>query len=151
MRLIILALAAASTAFTAAPDLSGTWKLNTSKSDFGQFPPPSSMVMKVTHADPKLSFEVKMVSDMGEMQFTTKCTTDGVECRNQGFGGGETRDVAKWDGDMLVFESKGTFGDNAYTLKDKWTLSADGKVLTILRHWSSSMGEMDQKMTMEKQ
>jgi hypothetical protein len=151
MRVMILALAAASAAFAATPDLSGTWKLNTSKSEFGQFPPPSSMTMKVTHADPKLVFEIKMAGDMGEMAFTTNCTTDGKECKNQGFGGSETKSVAQWDGETLVVETKGSFGDNNFTMKDKWALSEGGKVLTILRHWSSAMGDIDQKMTMEKQ
>lgn len=150
MRAMILALAAAA-AFAATPDLSGTWKLNTSKSEFGQFPAPSSMTMKVTHADPKLAFEIKMASDMGDMDFTTNCTTDGKECKNQGFGGSETTSVVQWDGDTLVVQTKGSFGDNDFTMKDKWTLSDGGKVLTIVRHWSSGMGEIDQKMIMEKQ
>ena len=47
--------------------------------------------------------------------------------------------------------SKGQFGDAEVTIKDKWDLSADGKTLTMSRHWSSSMGEMDQKMVLEKQ
>ena len=61
------------------------------------------------------------------------------------------KNTAKWDGDALVVESKGSFGDNPFTMKDKWTLSADGKVLTIQRHFSSGMGEMDQKMVLDKQ
>jgi len=38
-----------------------------------------------------------------------------------------------------------------FTIKDKWTLSEAGKVFTILRHLSSSMGEMDQRYVFEKQ
>jgi hypothetical protein len=146
-----LALAAASVALAATPDLSGTWKLNASKSEFGQFPPPSSMTMKVTHADPKLTFETKMSGEMGEISMTSNCTTDGKECKNEGFGGSQATSTAKWDGEALVMETKGSFGDNGYTMKDKWTLSDGGKVLTIQRHWSSGMGDIDQKMTMEKQ
>jgi hypothetical protein len=36
-------------------------------------------------------------------------------------------------------------------MKDKWTLSPDGKALTINRHFASSMGELDQKIVLEKQ
>jgi hypothetical protein len=36
-------------------------------------------------------------------------------------------------------------------MKDKWTVSADGKVLTIARHFSSQMGELDQKLVLDKQ
>jgi hypothetical protein len=151
MRLFILALCAASVAFAATPDLSGTWKLNTSKSTFGDFPAPSSMEQKITHAEPKLTVAVKQVSDMGEFAFSSNYTTDGSECTNPGFGGAENKSVVKWEGETLNVDTKGTFGDNAYTMKDKWTLSADGKILTIARHFSSSMGDLDQKLVLEKQ
>jgi hypothetical protein len=36
-------------------------------------------------------------------------------------------------------------------MRGKWTLSADGKTLTIESHFSSSMGEGDQKQVLEKQ
>jgi hypothetical protein len=151
MRFLTIALLAASAAFAATPDLSGSWKLNASKSEFGQFPAPSSMTQKVTHAEPKLTVAMKMSSDMGDLDLTSNYTTDGKECTNQGFGGSEAKSVVKWDGDALLMETKGTFGDNAYTMKDKWTLSEDGKVLTIVRHFSSGMGDLDQKLILEKQ
>ncbi len=151
MRLAALALIAASAAFAATPDLSGNWKLNGSKSDFGQFPAPSSMTQKITHAEPKLTVQTKMSSDMGDIDLTANYTTDGKESTNQGFGGSEAKSTAKWDAETLVVETKGSFGDNAYTMKDRLSLSEDGKVLTILRHFSSGMGDLDQKIVLEKQ
>jgi hypothetical protein len=150
-RASILVLLAASAAFAAVPDFSGTWKLNASKSEFGQFPAPASFTQKITHAEPKLTVAGKMSSDMGDVEFTASYTTDGKETTNQGFGGSESKSTAKWDGDTLLMETKGTFGDNSYTMKDKWSLSADGKVLTLVRHFSSANGEMDQKMVFDKQ
>jgi hypothetical protein len=151
MRLVTLALVAACAGFAATPDLTGNWKLNATKSDFGQFPAPSSMTQKVTHGEPKLTIAVKMTSDMGDLDFTGNYTTDGKECTNQGFGGSEAKSVVKWDGETLLMETKGAFGDNAYTMKDKWTLSEGGKVLTILRHFSSGMGDVDQRIVLDKQ
>ena len=151
MRLATLALIAASAGFAASPDFSGNWKLNASKSEFGAFPAPSSYTQKVSHAEPKLTVAVKMTSDMGDVDLTANYTTDGKESTNQGFGGSEAKSTAKWEGDGLVIETKGSFGDQAYTMKDKWTISEDGKVLTITRHFSSAMGDLDQKITMEKQ
>jgi hypothetical protein len=151
MRFAALVLLAASAALAAAPDLSGNWKLSGSKSDFGQFPAPSGMTQKITHAEPKIKLEVKMSSDMGDFEFASTYTTDGKESTNQGFGGSEAKSTAKWDGETLLMETKGAFGDSAYTMKDKWNLSDGGKVLTILRHFSSSMGEADQKLVFEKQ
>jgi hypothetical protein len=151
MRLVTLALIAAAASFAAVPDFSGSWKMNASKSDFAQFPAPSSMTAKVTHAEPKLTFETKMSSDMGDLDFTANYTTDGKECVNPGFGGSETKSVAKWDGQTLLIDTKGSFGDNEYTMKDKWTLSEDGKILTVLRRFSGANGDMDQRLVFEKQ
>jgi len=151
MRFAVLALAFASAALAAAPDLSGSWKLNGSKSDFGQFPAPSALTQKVTHAEPKITVDTKMSGDNGDLQFTASYTTDGKECTNPGFGGAEMKSTAKWDGESLLIETKAAFGDNAFTMKDKWSLSDGGKTLTVLRHFSSAMGEADQKMVFEKQ
>jgi hypothetical protein len=151
MRLVTLALIAASACLAATPDLSGSWKFNSAKSDFGAFPAPSSLSQKVTHAEPKLTVAVKMTSDMGDLDLTSSYTTDGKETTNPGFGGGETKSVAKWEGDILLVDTKGSFGDQPFTMKDRWTLSEDGKVLTIQRHFASGMGEVDQKIVLDKQ
>jgi hypothetical protein len=141
----------ASAAYSAAPNFEGNWKLDASKSDFGQFPAPSLYTQKITHSEPKLTVDAKIVGEQGELAFTSDYTTDGKECTNQGFGGSEAKSVLKWEGDNLMIETKGAFGDNPYTMKDKWTLSDGGKVLIILRHFSSGMGDMDQKLVFEKQ
>jgi len=151
MRLVTIALIAASTVFAAAPDLSGTWKLNASKSSFGQFPAPEAMTQKVTHAEPKVKLETTMTTQQGDVNFTSNYTTDGKESTNQGFGGSETKSTAKWDGNTLLVETKGSFGDNTFTMKDKWTVSEGGKVLTIDRTFSSQMGDVSQKMVFDKQ
>lgn len=151
MRLIPSVLLFAAAAFAATPDFSGTWKLNGSKSDFGQFPPTPSITQKVTHAEPKVSIDTKMTTDNGDLQFAANYTTDGKPTTNQGFGGSEMKSTAKWDGESLVMESKGSFGDGEFTIKDKWTLSDGGKLLTVQRHFSSGMGDSDQKLVFEKQ
>ena len=137
-------------ASAATPNLTGDWKLNLSKSDMGQMPPPSSMTQKITHEDPKLKVAVKQSSDMGDFDWEANYTTDGKECVNT-IRDNEAKSVVKWDGDALLFETKGKFGDNDFSMKDKWTLSADGKVLTVERHISSGFGEGDQKLIFEKQ
>ena len=135
----------------AKTDFSGDWKLNVSKSSFGEMPAPNSMTLKVTHEDPKLATATKSSSNMGDFEMQAKYTTDGKECTNEGFGGNPTKSVAKWDGDTLTIETKGKFGDNDFTMSEKWVLSADGKVLTLTRLFKSAMGEGEQKMVLEKQ
>ena len=151
MRLPVLLLIAASAVFAATPDFSGSWKLDSAKSDFGQFPKPSSMTVKVAHAEPKLIVELQIAGEMGEFESTANYTTDGKECTNQGPGGSEVKSTLKWDGPTLVIDSKGAFGDTAYVANEKWSLAEDKNTLTVLRHFSSSMGELDQKVIMQKQ
>ena len=135
----------------AKPNFTGDWKLNTSKSTFGEMPAPDSMTYKITHADPKLSTAVKQSGQMGEFEMQASYTTDGKECSNQGFGGSTAKSVVKWDGDTLVIETKGQFGDNEFTMTQKWTLSADGKTLNIVQTFKSAMGEGEQKLVFDKQ
>lgn len=134
----------------AKPNFAGNWKLNTAKSDFGQFPAPSSMTQKIAHEDPSLKSAVKMATDNGDFEFESTYSTDGKETTNA-FGPNEMKSVAKWEGDTLVIQTKGQFGDSEVAIQDKWEISEDGKTLTIHRHFVSSQGEMDQKLVLEKQ
>jgi hypothetical protein len=134
----------------AKPNFTGDWKLNTAKSDFGPMPPPSSMTEKITHDDPKLKVAISQSTDRGDFDFEVNYTTDGKECTNE-FRGNEMKSTLKWEGDTLVVDTKGRFGDNDVTMQDKWKLSGDGKTLTVSRHFSSSMGEADQTLVLEKQ
>jgi hypothetical protein len=145
---VLLTLAALSAA--AKPNFTGNWKLNTAKSDFGQFPAPSAMTQKATHEDPSLKVATKMATDNGDMEYESTYSTDGKETKNP-FGPNEMKSVAKWEGDALSIQTKGQFGDNEITIQDRWELSEDGKTLTMKRHFTSSMGEMDQKIVLDKQ
>ncbi len=135
----------------AKPNFTGDWKLNTSKSTFGDIPGPDSMTNKVTHADPKFTSVNKQSSQMGEFEIKTTCTTDGKECTNEGFQGSPTKSTMKWDGDVLVVETAGKFGDFDFTMKQRWSLADDGKTLTIAQTISSSMGDFTQTLLFEKQ
>ena len=134
----------------AKPNFSGDWKMNPAKSDFGQMPAPTSMTQKITHSDPDLKVVTTSVSERGEFTNNLAYTTDGKECTNKGRMG-ETKSILKWDGDTLVIESKADFQGNAVTITSKWSLSEDGKTLTVNTHFASSMGEGDSKIVYEKQ
>ena len=135
----------------AKSDFSGTWKLNTGKSDFGAMPPPDTMTQKITHQDPSLKASVASTGGMnGDMSYDMSYTTDGKECVNK-VGESEFKSTLKWDGDDLVVDTKGSFGGNEFTAKGRWTLSGDGKILTVTQHFTSAMGEGDIKEVFEKQ
>lgn len=143
--------AAKSTAPGSRPNLSGTWKLNVDKSDFGVMPPPTSAVNVIEHNDPALKVKANSDGPQGKVEYTLNSTTDGKEAVNTMMGQ-EVKSTTAWDGKNLVTNAKLTMLDNDITLKQVYVLSDDGKTLTVNAHVvMGSMGEMDQKMIYEKQ
>ena len=135
---------------TAAPDFSGSWKMNAAKSDYGPLPAPDKYEQTIDHKDPVLKIAAVQVGQQGEMKSDLTYSSDGKENTNK-MRGNDVKTTGKWDGDTLTFNTKLDFQGAEITLADKWTLSADGKTLTIDRHINSPQGELDQKIVFEKQ
>jgi hypothetical protein len=131
-------------------DYSGTWKLNVAKSDFGVLGGPTSRTDVITHKDPSLSDSVTAEGAQGKQQFVASYTTDGKEAVNK-IGEREIKSTLKWVGSDLVISSKLVYNDMPVTGEATWALSPDGKTLTINAHFTSSMGDADQKFVFEKQ
>ena len=92
----------------ASQNLSGDWKLNFAKSNYGKFPAPSSMTRKIAHNDPKLTLTTTQKGPQGEVTSKLVYTTDGKESVNQ-VAGGEAKGIAQWIGDKLMIESSREF------------------------------------------
>ena len=146
----LLALAFGLVQAQAKSDFSGTWKINAGKSEFGPMPPPDSMTQKIVHEDPSLKVNIVQTGGGGDMTYDMAYTTDGKECVNH-LGDNEFKSTLKWDGDDLVTDTKGSFDGNAFTAKDRWTLSDGGKTMTMQRHISTDGGDFDIKLVFEKQ
>jgi hypothetical protein len=134
----------------ASQNLSGEWKLNFAKSNYGKFPAPSSMTRKIAHNDPKLILTTTQKGAQGEVTSKLAYTTDGKESVNQ-VAGGESKGIAQWIGDKLMIESSREFQGVTLKQKDIWTLSDDGKTLTIDSHVSIPNGEYDIKQVFDRQ
>jgi hypothetical protein len=148
---MLLAALAAMLTLSAAdtPNFTGDWKMNASKSDFGQMPPPDKFERKITHEGDKLTSVTTQAGQMGEFTNEAKYVIDGNEHVNK-TRMGEVKSVLKWDGKVLVITSKLQFQGNDVTSVDRWSLSEDGKTLTSDSTFSSSMGEMTRKTVLEK-
>lgn len=149
----LFALAAVAAAQT-KPDFSGSWKLDTAKSDFGPIPAPSSSTMKVDHQEPKVNVSSHAETEQGNQDLELKFTTDGAETKNQingPMGSAEIKTTGHWNGSALQLASKITSDMGELTITDKWSLSDEGKVLTIERVWNSPQGEATQKLVHKKQ
>ena len=148
--LFVCIAAAAAPAQQKPPDLSGTWKMNLAKSDFGALPGPESRVDVITHKEPSLTDDVTAEGPQGKQHYIVKYTTDGKEVTNQ-INDREVHSTLKWEGNVLKISSKFQYNDSDVDANLTWTLSPDGKTLTIAVHYASAMGETDQKIIMEKQ
>lgn len=134
----------------AKPNLSGNWKLNVEKSEFGPIPAPSSMTVKIKHDEPKITMSVTQSGAQGDMSYDANYTTDGKESTNT-IGPMDAKSKAHWEGDDLVVETKIDAGGSEIVIKGKYTLSEDGKTITNNSHLTTPQGELDLKQVMEKQ
>jgi len=132
------------------PDFSGTWKLNVAKSDFGNFPSPTSRTDVIVHKEPSLTVNVSAEGPQGKFEYVANYSTDGKETTNK-VRDRDAKSTAKWDGNNLQVHSIFNLNDTEVTAVANWTLNPDGKTLNINVHFSSSMGEGDQKLVFEKQ
>jgi len=134
----------------APPNMSGDWKLNLAKSNFGGFPAPQSITQKISHDGLKLTMTIVQKGAQGETTSQLAYTTDGKPVTNK-LQGGESKGSAQWIGDKLMIESSREIQGATLTQKDIWTLSSDGKTLTIDSHVTLPNGEFDVKRVFEKQ
>jgi hypothetical protein len=132
------------------PNLSGIWKLNVDKSDFGPLPGPESETDSIEHNDPNLKLTVAQVGGQGKLDYTLELAINGKEETHQ-MGPREVKTTAQWEGNALSVLVKLMFQDTEVMVKSLYTLAAGGKTVNVAAHLSSAMGEADQKIVFEKQ
>jgi hypothetical protein len=105
------------------PNLTGTWKLNTAKSEMGTGGV-TAVVVAMDHKDPVLKYTVKGTAGGQDFEQTEAITTDGKTSRDsQGINV-----KAHWEGATLVAEGNGDDGSMIYIAR--LTVAEDGKTFT---------------------
>jgi len=138
----------------AAPNFSGSWKINAAKSKSGgQFPLPQKFDRKIAHTEPVLQVTTTRSGFQGREDFTTeaKYSTDGKETTNPGIGRSEMKSVAKWEGDILTIQSSASTANGDFTVKERWSLSSDGKTLEVVSKVAGGFGEFESTYVLDKQ
>ncbi len=129
----------------AAPNFSGSWMLNVSKSQYGQFPAPEVMLRTVTMQGTELKMSTYQKGAQGEVTTELTYTTDGKPSVN-----GANTGTAAWYGETLVIESSREAQGAKLSQRDSWTISPDGKTLTVDTHIKLPNGEFNVKQVFEK-
>ena len=129
------------------PSLTGTWKMNVAKSDAGSGGI-KSRVDKIEHHDPQLKITTTQDDENGANTVVREYVTDGRQMTHSILGG-ERQSSARWDGNVLVIETKVPSG--GYTIRDRWTLANDHRSIDINREFSNGQGSRTQHVVLEKQ
>ena len=131
------------------PNLSGVWRLNIAKSDFGVIPGPESRTDTIVHSEPALKLSVEENGPQGERNYVLNLMNDGNEAPVEA-NGLALKITNTWEGSALVSMIKLKIQEQDINIKQITTLSADGKTLTNKNHIVSAMGEMDQTEIYDK-
>ena len=124
---------------------SGTWKMVPDKSKFNGGGP-SSIVIKLEFKEGTISETMTMGGDNGERSFSATYTTDGKESTQEVMGR-SAKTSARWEGSTLIIK----FDDgNGSPFIRKFTLSEDGKTMTVVRP-TNDQGGQDETIVFEKQ
>lgn len=138
------------------PDFSGTWVLNKAKSDFrmGRGGGTPDIALKVKQTGNTIKVNEQFSSEMGSRDRAYTLNMNGEEQQIQGFMGRPATATAQWDGSKLVISSTMSFERQGQTMEmasdDTWSLSQDGKVLTIDSTTESSFGTRTSKRVFDK-
>ena len=131
------------------PDFTGEWILIPAKSDFGPMPAPEKLTRKIDHKDPDLKITTITSAQGNERTNDSAYKTDGSESVNK-YGQAEAKSVVKWEGSVLTVATKREIQGNTIEQNEKWTLSEDGKTLTVDGNIKAPQGELAIKLVMEK-
>jgi hypothetical protein len=140
------------------PNFSGTWKLNLAKSNPGDYGP-SAQTDTITQDGSKFTVAVASSTQMGDSNYTLQFTADGKKTTiapdsPQATMGMLTLEdaTASWDGANLDLLTDSNFqGQMEIGTKAVYTLSADGKSMTVASHSTTSMGDIDTTLVFDKQ
>jgi hypothetical protein len=138
-------------------DFTGEWALNEDKSDMGEGRGFAAFKIVVKQEGNTLTIERTRSGRDGEERTNSETLTmDGKENTNEGERGSSTS-VVTWsdDGTTLTIKATREFNRQGETFEmnstEVWTLTGDGKILSIQSDISSSRGERSATLVYEKE
>ena len=142
----------------AQANFAGTWVLDAKRSQ--GVPEGVEMTMTVKHDGNRVQIETNITSPQGQQTIPDVYVLDGKETDYKppviGSGTGTGKRTAKWNADKSGLESTesakitGPDGEAAITATRKWTLSPDGKTLTVDVTMNTPNGEQISKRVFAK-
>jgi len=111
------------------PDFTGVWEADLEKSIL-HGPVPKRMLVRIQHREPQLVQQVLVTyADGRTLQLTAQYQTGAA--RDNLIGGATLHTRAEWQGSELLLDSTMESPRGKVRYKDYWSLSADGRMLTM--------------------
>ena len=146
------AAAAPFVSFHAHPDFSGTWTLDTSKSEGAMVP--TSATLKVTQTEKSMVVE-RTATAMGMTRSATSTyALDGSPSKNTVSANGQSVDfnsTAEWNDNVLVIKTTAEFSGGSFSGTERYSLSDDKKALVVASDVSLGGQSASGKQTFVKQ
>jgi hypothetical protein len=147
----VLALSVVAPAQNPRPDFSGTWVLDAAKSQAPMLPQSAQLV--VAQSDKLLSIEHTASNGTGTQVNKLSYHIDGSPSKNSTTPPGgqpiEFNSTTEWSGRTLVITTTADF-NGGFKQVERWTLSSDGKQLTVLGDIALSGQTATAKMLYDK-
>jgi hypothetical protein len=111
-------------------DFSGVWRLNFARSTIrGQAP--KVILMKIEHREPSVVQQIHVTYDNGHEQTLSFAYETTGEETGHFMDNGIATSRAHWEHSELVIESSMKTPEREFHFKDYWSLSSDGRTLTM--------------------
>jgi hypothetical protein len=137
---------------SAKPNFTGTWRLDSEHSVFGDIPGghPTSRHDAIAHDEARLK-QTLYLDNGGKLDTTVyNYRIDGAPLVNK-VGGQDITATLTWEGDALHIVSKTRLAIVEMTLDERWRLSAARDSLVMLRKLKYPLGEGSQRLVFVRQ
>ena len=122
------------------PDFTGVWEMNLERSIL-RGSAPKRILVKIEHREPRLIQQIHLTNAGGTEQRMTFTYETDAETTNS-VGEGTARTHVRWEGMELVIESRMKTPGREVHFKDHWSLSDDGRTLTMAHRDDDLAGQI---------
>lgn len=133
----------------AGSDFNGTWRLDAQKSWFGLLDGTGSLfspevaTMVIRQDGDLITVKLFQSGGSGDIATDLNYRTDGSECINE-LEGYKLTSRVRWEGDSLLIQGELDMSPFYPEMEDRWSISEDGKQLTVDRTLDTMSGGDEQ-------
>ncbi len=141
---LLLVVAASSARGQPRPDFSGTWTIDSARTQWGMSPP-VLRTDRIEQTSTQLKVTRELAGPAGATSVLLTYGFDGADYKNT-FGPIQLTSRLQWEGPVLVITSDQETPQGALKSVDRYSLSEEGRVLTVRR--AISFGDTEDAVTL---